>query len=241
MKTAFDHHPRDPGPSSTARPRCPPNSGAHLAVNRLVSRPDSYASSHRHPDVTPRTTLARDLASHAASSRSRPGERSGPNNSANGSSSHLPREIAMAARRSGEAVDASRKEACSMPRITRRQALAMGGSAATLMLSGAGGGHPRPGEDKHRHMSMNIRTSPPRGRDPRRGVRGPRVPAGPSGIRAEFPGAGRTGRGVRDLSSRGQGRRSVGWIPLLPTRSSRGRRARSPWSSRPRRGWRPPR
>ena len=35
-----------------------------------------------------------------------------------------------------------------MPRTTRRQALALGGSAATLMLSGAGGATPRPDEEQ---------------------------------------------------------------------------------------------
>ncbi|WZP00582.1 serine hydrolase domain-containing protein [Isosphaeraceae bacterium EP7] len=43
-----------------------------------------------------------------------------------------------------------------MPRITRRQALAMGGSAATLLLSGAGGGDAPPTNSKHPHMSINT-------------------------------------------------------------------------------------
>ena len=43
-----------------------------------------------------------------------------------------------------------------MPQIGRRQALDMGGSAASLVLSGAGGGRPIPGKEQHCHMRMQA-------------------------------------------------------------------------------------
>jgi CubicO group peptidase (beta-lactamase class C family) len=68
--------------------------------------------------------------------------------------------------RSGAVADPTRKEACSMPRTTRRQALALGGSAASLMLLGAGGDRPLLGEEQ----------SPPMRRHPARGQLGDEIP-----------------------------------------------------------------